>query len=363
MHVLRRSVEGGLIFALCVICLSVCFFPWRTHAAGRNYHHVVILSDIHVPSKNIGAKEKVIRTIDTWDDVELVAVTGDVCAETGTLEEYAEVKRFFSQLAKPVCAVPGNHDFIYKDIQRLWGNRKETNPALLDVKLERFRETFGMPSLYFSKKLGDYLLVFLSPECDEHLAEMSEKQVEWLDEELEKNRGTPTIIFFHAPLEGTLWDGKARFNNPDFIAQPAGRIRDVLMRNPQVLLWVSGHTHTSPEEESFDSPVNLYEGRIVNIHNTDLHRETIWTNSLFLYGDRVVVKTYNHKTNEWVPNFERTIPLPPVGENASGLPPASLPHAKRFSMERISPNHGRDALVFRLAGPASSPRSVCNQGH
>jgi len=67
--------------------------------------------------------------------------------------------------------------------------------------------------------------------------------------------------------------------------------------------------HTSPKEESFASPINVYANRVTNIHNTDMNRETIWTNSLFLYPDKIVVKTYEHKTGAWLPDFERTISL------------------------------------------------------
>lgn len=79
------------------------------------------------------------------------------------------------------------------------------------------------------------------------------------------------------------------------------------MQNSQVFLWVSGHTHTPPREESFAAPINIYANRVTNIHNTDMNRETIWTNSLFLYPDKVVVKTYQHKTGIWLPEFERTL--------------------------------------------------------
>ena len=83
------------------------------------------------------------------------------------------------------------------------------------------------------------------------------------------------------------------------------------MSNSQVFLWVSGHTHTSPKEESFASAINVYEKRITNIHNTDINRETIWTNSLLLYPNKISIKTYHHNKRIWLPEFERTI-LPPA---------------------------------------------------
>jgi hypothetical protein len=61
------------------------------------------------------------------------------------------------------------------------------------------------------------------------------------------------------------------------------------------MLWVSGHTHTPADNPSFAADLNLYAGRVTNIHNSDLDREVIWTNSLYLYADKVTVKTSTTK--------------------------------------------------------------------
>ena len=139
---------------------------------------------------------------------------------------------------------------------------------------------------------------------------MSEQQLAWFDSLLESNKDRPAIVFFHGPLAGTLRDYKPHVNAPNFVAQPAQAIHDILARNPQAFLWVSGHTHTPPSEESFASAVNVYDNRVTDIHNTDMGRGTVWTNSLYLYPGKVVVKTFNHDTNDWMPQFERTLKAP-----------------------------------------------------
>jgi 3',5'-cyclic-AMP phosphodiesterase len=171
---------------------------------------------------------------------------------------------------------------------------------------------FGLPEVYYSKRMGDHLLIFLSPDHlkSENLTELSDRELAWLRSELEQNQKTPTIIFFHGPLKDTLRNYTKYINTPVRIAMPSDILHDILMKNPQVFLWVSGHTHTPPTEESFAAPVNVYEKRITNIHNTDMNRATIWTNSLYLYSDKVVVKTYNHKKGVWLREFERTITVP-----------------------------------------------------
>jgi predicted MPP superfamily phosphohydrolase len=309
-----KPSRAGAILKYCVLVLFCFVVPlsiaaWSAEPIDKPYHHLLILGDPHLPGKYLEAKENVIRTINSWEDVDMVIAVGDICENIGTDEEYAAVKIFFEKLNKPLFPVAGNHDFIYSNDLSLQGKRARAAEASREAKLRKFRETFGLPSIYYSRKTGGYLLVFLSTDGADHLGEISDEQMGWLHSELKKNKDTPTIIFFHAPLKGTLRDYNRNANTPDYVAQPHERIHEMLMQNPQVLLWVSGHTHTSPKEESFASPINVYAKQVTNIHNTDMNRETIWTNSLFLYPDKIVVKTYQHKPGAWLPDFERTISL------------------------------------------------------
>jgi hypothetical protein len=125
--------------------------------------------------------------------------------------------------------------------------------------------------------------------------------------ELRRHSTTPTVIFFHAPLRGTLLDFNDRVNKDDYVAQPHAELRELLLENRQVFLWVAGHMHVSATNESYRSPINLFEGQVATVHVTDMQRARIWTTSLFLFPDRVVVKTFDHKQRAWVEELERTV--------------------------------------------------------
>lgn len=142
---------------------------------------------------------------------------------------------------------------------------------------------------------------------DPHLTEITEKQVSWLRDQLEKNKNLPTLIFFHAPLLGTLLSYNKDVNTHNFIAQPKEEIAEIINHNPQILLWVSGHTHTPATNQSYASNINVVDGHVTNIHNADMDRERIWSNSLYLYPDKIIVKTFNHKEQVWEDGLERTI--------------------------------------------------------
>ncbi len=296
----------SLVLSVLVVCaLTACGKPVDESAAV--YHHLVILGDPHLPGRDIEKKEQVVEKINSWEDVEMVVAVGDICANVGTDDEYQAAKTFFSKLQAPFFPIAGNHDYFYADSQ---GQLLAGTQASREAKLRKFRETFELKSYYYSKYVGDYLLVFLSADHSHFFSGMSDQQLTWLRTELASNKKTPTIIIFHGPLNGTLRDYGKWVNTPNFVAQPVATIDEILKANKQVFLWVSGHTHTPPTEESYASPINLYDGRVTNIHNKDMNRGTIWTNSLFLYPNKVVVKTYNHQENVWLPELERTIETP-----------------------------------------------------
>ncbi|HUV06236.1 MAG TPA: metallophosphoesterase, partial [Spirochaetia bacterium] len=52
----------------------------------KNYHHIVILSDTHLPGNIIPAKETALQTIASWKDVDRVVVIGDLVATGGSAD-------------------------------------------------------------------------------------------------------------------------------------------------------------------------------------------------------------------------------------------------------------------------------------
>ncbi len=304
----------SIAFTAFLLAVMVAVMPCPIPAGAEElpYYRLVILGDPHLPGRLIEKKELVRETINSWEDVEMIIAVGDICSDWGSDEEYRLAKEFFSKFKKPFFPIAGNHDYIYETPAGPEGGLVVAPRQIQEAKLKKFQETFNLPGYFYGKTVGNYRLIFLSSDHVDFLSGMSDRQLAWFRSELEANRKTPTIIIFHGPLKGTLKDYRRWINTPGFIAQPYEDIHDILKQNPQVFMWVSGHTHTPPMEESFASPINVYEGQVTNIHNKDMNRGDIWTNSLYLYPDKVVVKTWDHQINEWLPNLERTIVVPKI---------------------------------------------------
>lgn len=282
-------------------------------AAGSRPYGIALIGDPHLPGNHVRSKEQVIRTISGWSGIDRVVVLGDICKETGTAGEYAFAKKFFGRLRQPLRPVAGNHDFIYEDEPDSEGRKLKATAATRTRKLALFARTFGLPAASSAERLGGYLLVYLSPDDLETnlLVQLSAERLAWLSQTLAEHKALPTIVFFHAPLAGTLTPYNERVNTPSFIAQPSDRIAGLLRENPQVFLWAAGHMHVPATNEDYRSPVNLYDGRVTVIHNTDLERKRPWTNVLYLSPGEVLVRTYDHWQNAWLPGLERII-RPPV---------------------------------------------------
>lgn len=329
----RGSTSRNIVFFLMAAALVLTGFTSGIKGeTGKGYHQIVVLSDVHIPGNNLPVKEKALQTVNSWNDVDMVVVTGDILATGGSPEEFAAAKSFFSKLSKPLRVVGGNHDYIYPDSYprnpATNHTLKEASPEKREQKLGLFKNTWRLKEISYSERIGNYLLVFLTPDhpVSNNYSEMTDRTLEWFGRELERNKKLPTIVFFHAPLEGTYRSERiAKATTPEsYNAEPATQIRKILLKNKQVFLWVAGHLHLAPPSKSFNSEINLYEKQVWVIHNTDMNgsslfsddamkstrHDTIWTNSLFLYPDRVKVRTYDHKQVIWLKDLERTIKTP-----------------------------------------------------
>jgi 3',5'-cyclic-AMP phosphodiesterase len=299
------------------------FFLLSSVHAQNAYQRIVVLGDPHLPfsterytdpaiqDRIVAAKIKVRDDINGWDDVSLVAVVGDLVAETGIIQEYETAQTYFAHLSKPLALVDGNHDFAYTDKRGPTGNFPRGDAASRRLKFQRFRDTFGMSALSYTKTLGNYFLVFLSAEMETstYLLQYSPEQLQWLHDELQKHNNQPTLIFTHPPLKDTLSHYNKNANTPGFYAQPSEALHQLLADNPQVLLWVSGHTHTPATHPDFASKINWYDDRVLNLHNMDMDKETIYTNSIYLYDGQIVIKTFNHQSGQWADELERVLPV------------------------------------------------------
>ena len=317
----RMLIFASTLFALAAQSCGTLFSPPSPYVENPGEaQRLTVVADIHLPykvSKLENAAEGEARTaaklamradINAWTDTQRVVMLGDIVGERGCPDEYACARSYLSGLGAPLRPIAGNHEYTYADEYDAMGNIVRCEPSERARKLEYFKAAMGLDAVQREEELGGYELIYLSSDSldAKHRVGISPESLAWLDDCLSAHSTLPTIIFFHAPLERTLnVNGKPASGSS--VAQPAAAIGEILERHHQVFLWVSGHTHTRPGSSSFASSINLYDGRVMNIHCPDTDRVDPYTNSLWLYPDHVLVRTYDHRYGRWLGRFDRRI--------------------------------------------------------
>lgn len=273
---------------------------------------MALLSDVHVSDDTYDAKEKVVKMLNGWSDIDAVAVLGDLCFEVGSEKEYSLAQKLFQNLGGTKYFITGNHDYYYQDHKNKDGKKVKGTEATRTLKLNRFKKIFNQKNLYFSKKVENYLFVFLSVDALEakYITTLSETQLKWLSETLSKNKDIPTVIFCHSPLYGTFSAVHDNMNMNHSVIQPADKMKDIIKDNPQVFMWVSGHMHIKATSKDYDAPVNIYEKQVTCIHNSNMATSKNWINTLTLNDDYILVKTYDCKNKKWMSGLERKVKVP-----------------------------------------------------
>ena len=317
----REFLQAAAAF---IGCLSLGYVPTVAAGGRKDYYHIVIISDLHLPvrtksfpaaadQKNVWEKkQKLLQTINAWTDVDEVALLGDLAARYGKEAEFKVVDEYVGALRYPYYAVAGNHDYAYKDEPVNKKKQKLAQGTLSEkkAKLAAFQKRYHLPAAYYARDVGNCRLLYLSPDGCGSNVELSAEQLAWLQQEIATHKNGPVLFFCHGPLKGTLRTYNKKINTVSATAQPDTKLAEIMAAVPPGSLWISGHTHTPPTNDSYaDISVNCVNRNLVNIHNPTIDAKKIYTNSLYIYKDKIVIRTYDHNNGIWLQELERTFPF------------------------------------------------------
>ena len=190
--------------------------------------------------ENLGFKMEQIKKFDPAFSF----VMGDVGGSQMRSEEgLLETKEYVSRVGCPFHLIYGNHDVEY------WpDNRFEYDPE------GTYRKVFG-ESPYTSYIFNGVLVVCISIErqpyesfITPYTVYVSDKQYEWVKNEIESNKDKPCIIIAHAPVAGSGLRCERPMHNAaldtylDHTFKPQRWVA-LLRDNPQIKAWVSAHFH------------------------------------------------------------------------------------------------------------------------
>jgi len=155
---------------------------------------------------------------------DVVLFTGDL-TDTGTPQEYAQVRRVLASLSIPLYAVPGNHD------------RRETMRAAFSD-----HEYLDPKTPFFNYAIEHHpvrLIGLDTVDPDQFGAgTLCESRLEWLERTLAARSDQPTIIFMHHPTFDTGIEHMDRIKCANGDA-----FEKIISRHNQIERVLCGHVH------------------------------------------------------------------------------------------------------------------------
>ncbi|WP_128855715.1 LamG-like jellyroll fold domain-containing protein [Bacillus sp. CDB3] len=232
----------GLIGLLMVFVLAFVSLPWNTPIKAEEKKQekspsekklvFPVVSDVHIKDSGTDDTFRWKRAIEQFNTLapkqDAFVIVGDF-TNFGLAPEYDRFMQVYNENAN-------------KDAVRMTslGNHDYWNGLSVEGAQKRFLEKTGMESIYYHKVVKGYHFLVMSPEDGTTHGYYSDKQINWLKEEMAKAQKDdpekPIFVFLHQHIKDTVY-GSQEWGTKD-----SAKINAVLKEYPQVITF-SGHSH------------------------------------------------------------------------------------------------------------------------
>lgn len=299
-------------------------FPVSTPRTNRqppatSAQNIMMMSDIHISAPPDGAQ---LTSFKARNDMNAMVGRASILAwinagdDVGRAnsDEHAAFQAWiasFDFAGKPCAMVPGNHDLI--GYGAMGGVPDIVTPPQWAAKMA----PYGVGGRNYVVDVGhDLRIICLSPmdntltgTVNTYRLTLDAVTLEWCDARaIETKRRC--IIVFHAPLYGTVGTNVLPYNSYDPAwhahSQDAYTIEQMLGKHPNIIAWVSGHTHSGPFVPNNVKSVNYGAGPLAAVSIGSpliLPAGTapgITSSMLSVYDDRIEVRYRDHGAGQWL---------------------------------------------------------------
>lgn len=273
-----------------------------------------IISDFQLTDYNEKSHKKLKMALQDLrelnDSPDALVINGDM-TDDGRNESYQKLEEIMKDnfYPKNTFFTIGNHEFFKND-----GNEPSIN---------RFLAFTGLEKVYYERKIQGYPFIFLGSESwgpigapTKDSAVLSQEQLQWLKNSLEKHREArkPIFVFLHQPIPHTVTGSDIAYYNNGIIQDK--ELTDILSQYPQII-YFSGHSHwdlklpSSFMKKEFamvntGAVYNTY-GKDGNGHETVIDPEGCQGLYVQVFEDRVVIRGRDHLNKTWIEESEYTV--------------------------------------------------------
>lgn len=257
--------------------------------------HFALLGDVEPkPDPDFSNLEKAVEAINKINEktpFDFVAGIGDI-PHKGTLIQYEGATESLKKLKVALFAIMGNEELgggeeLFLEYAARWnGNSAE------------------QPQLQYTKYFGRYAYIFITATVNG--VRFSETDLDWLEEQLQRNADRDIILFTHAPAKDIFPEVQPR-------SIPNERFVEIL-RGSNVRLQFSGHTHMDPDytKTCITDPFGIHHVHIPGIERTkvgETHTPRFRTAMMQADG-KVTIQTYNLKKDSFEEEHSFSFEIP-----------------------------------------------------
>lgn len=293
------------------------------------------ISDIHLRDSKFfgGILSMGLEDMENAEEkLDAVAFVGDITDHgyTGMWDTFEEAVGNYD-ISDNLFVIAGNHD--------TWGpNRGDFSNPVDGVKptfIEYNKRVSGreISEMYYSDVVNGYYFIALGSEYDSTCAYLSDAQLSWFADEMEKASATglPVFVFCHQPVNETHglpynWElDESQPADKGGIGDQSSAVLDIMKKCDNVF-YISGHIHAGFKNEG-DGGVKYASVEYVENNNgnditlinlpsymyPDLLRGSHVGNGygwiVEAYGDRVMLRARNFIAGCWLTQYDVTVPL------------------------------------------------------
>ncbi|MBQ9945716.1 MAG: metallophosphoesterase [Clostridia bacterium] len=328
----------GLFFKMFVTVvltfLNVFTFPIFGFFAGEDNYQVkdaediklnfAAISDIHMTDEF--ARVQVLKC-GLWDmdhaadKLDALVLAGDL-TDHGLEEEYENLKKAFEPYtpAKEILMVVGNHD--------TWTDEDDRYEPAKENFIRYSKEITGreLTECYYTTEINGYTFIVMASEGTSTSAYISDTQLQWLREEMDKaaEKELPIFVVSHWPLAEThglpvTWGDE----EPELLDGSFGDQNyqvEAILKDYENVFMISGHIHnglvndrqadiygyTSVESDGSFHSINLPSYMYMGIRGRVFNGLGY---SIEVYEKEVLIRARSFTSDVWYTDYDVTIPL------------------------------------------------------
>ncbi len=251
--------------------------------------------------------------------LDAVVTVGDL-AENGLAEEYALAYDELSPIDARFIMATGNHDIRLRAYSQSSKRIYQYTDALNGEETMADR-VYSEGKLAYSEVVNGYKFIVMGSDKTEfEEAYISPEQLDWIDKELETEKGKPVFVVLHQPLKlthnlPTTW-GNGTNKEAGSVGPQNDEIKALLAKHADdsTVILITGHLHAGFSQYSYQKIEGFHSINVpaLSIENKDGEEGGNGSGLTYIvevYNNEVLFRARNCRTGEWLPKWDTRIAL------------------------------------------------------